>query len=92
MRPELELLVSHSPNGRSLARFSTIGEHLARRSDEAKLDPNDFDLNPHLQVQAVADMVVCDVVAEGFSECTREEVYLFWLTNRIFHGDQPLRF
>lgn len=85
MRFDLQLLCEHQEHGRELARSIFIRERLiARAAEPDRMAPDEFDLNPHLQVVGVADLVVADVREEGFDECTREEVYLLWLTNEIF--------
>ncbi len=85
MRADLQLLCDHAPHGRTLARSIVVRRALIERIKAADIDRDDFwDLNPHLQLQHVADMVMDDVKAEGFTECTREEVYLMWLTSHIF--------
>lgn len=59
-------------------------ERLSIRAEEAKLDPNDLDLNPHMNIVHVADRVVADLKAEGFDEADREGVYLTWLNAKIY--------
>jgi hypothetical protein len=71
------------------ARSGLTRERLDVRVREAKLDPNDLDLNPHLQLVHVADAVVADVKDMGFTEVTREEVYLAWLTDVTEAGQLP---
>jgi 2'-5' RNA ligase len=82
MREDLQKLVDHLPEGLPKAMF--IQERLRVRVEEAKLDPEDYDLNPHLQLVRIADQVIADVLAEEFERCSREEVYLLWLTNQLF--------
>jgi len=89
MRPDWQLLSDHGH--RVIAYYQAIRHYLIIRVAEAKFDPNDWDLNPHLQIEHAVDFVVEDVKAEGFPECTRENVYLFWLTSKIFtRGGDPL--
>ena len=84
MRDYLRIIVDNLPEGRMFARSMLIQERLLVRAVDARLDPDDFNLNPHLQIVHVADQVVTDVQGEGFPECTREEVYLVWVTRLIF--------
>lgn len=91
MREYLQKLVDRA--SRDTARSMLIRERVLARTEEANIDPHDFDLNPHLQILHIADLTVGDVQSEGFPEVTREEVYLAWLTTLLFHGKAPfLRF
>ena len=84
MRQDLQTIIDNVPKGgRDVARMMFTQERALERAKEAKLDPNDFDLNPHLQIQSVADQVLADVRVD-FPESTREEVYLLWLTSIIW--------
>jgi hypothetical protein len=66
-----------------------LRERLLVRVAEFKLDPEDIDLNPHLQLCRIAELVVGDVVEEGFPEIDEEDVYLMWLTTHIFKMSGP---
>lgn len=82
MRNDLKLL---SENGaRDMALHMFTYERLCVRAKEANLNREDWDLNPHLSIVNVADLVVEDLKTEGFDEITREEVYLTWLNAKIY--------
>jgi hypothetical protein len=83
VRDDLKLLMEHAGPEMALSVFA--GGRLVERVRDAKLDPEDFDLNQHLQLVAIADKVIEDALAEGFESCTHEFVYLLWLTLKTFH-------
>ena len=87
MRDDLKLLVDAGHQG--LARNMFMQERLRAVAEAAKLDPDDWDLNPHLQLVAIAERVVSEMVAEGFPEASKEEVYRLWLTGHVF-GHNPI--
>ena len=89
MKEHLKMLCDTQPHGREIARNMVVMGSLQERISEAEgqdmLNQNDWDLNPHLQVKFVASQVVADAQKEGFEETSVEEVYLAWLTHKIFH-------
>jgi|HubBroStandDraft_6_1064221.scaffolds.fasta_scaffold321666_2 hypothetical protein len=89
MKPYLQAMIMHCD--RQTAIWMCIQEQIKIREKEAAFDPNDFDLNPHLQLVSVANQVLKDCELEGFhkDELKLEDVYLLWLTMKIFHKDLP---
>ncbi len=92
MRQSLKTLAeSVKPHGHHFALWMFIQERIAIREKEANLNPDEIDLNPHLLLVDVADKVLADCKEEGFrkeegfEEGTREDVYLLWLTSKVFH-------
>lgn len=58
-----------------------LSEALATALQDSPIDGTD--LNPHLQVEHIADLVVAAVKGEGYDHITREQVLLMWLTENI---------
>lgn len=81
MKEYLQVIREHV--GEEYIRFMLIHQHLREVLEAEQLDLT-LDLNPHLQVQHAVDAVITRVVADGEGiTCTREDVYLFWLTQEL---------
>lgn len=73
-----------------VAMYQWMPSRIRARLEESPIDPDDFDLNPHLSFKWVCQKVAEDMRGEGF-ECTEHDVTLFWLTTVEYDGGSFVR-
>jgi hypothetical protein len=73
----------------TMSSAKVIRDKLAIVLASDPLDPADEDLNPHLSIQHHAELVVTQCKYAGLHDLTLEDVYLVWLTTRIFRNAGP---
>lgn len=69
-------------------RAKMIEDKLSEYLQEHPLNAKDeIDLNPHLIIDDICDVVSCRVMGDEKIYCTKEHVMLFWLSS-IIYGDR----
>lgn len=73
--------------GDDIVRGILIPRKLQEYFQKNPFNPSeDFDLNPHLHIKHICEVVSQQIVDEGVS-CTYEEVMQLWLTITVYHRE-----
>lgn len=86
----------HAEIVRHMLMKEQLNAQLENRKDDPICGPQDIDLNPHITIRSMCQLIAYNVEARakklGFDfECTRDEIYETWLVDLLYKTNGAVR-